>query len=81
MRRIIMVVTVWLVMVAMMLVIAIPVIAKNTGEQKAPGEEGPPVFSGFGQPGTASNVQHTDNGACVRHGGSTQPEDKTGGGC
>ncbi len=77
MRRIMLLVTVWMVMVTMMVVLAMPVIAKNVGR----GDQGPPVFSGFGKPGTASSVQHTDNGACVRHGGSTQPEDKTGGGC
>ena len=46
MGRILMVVTVWLVMAAMMLLIAIPVIAKNSGNQKEPGEQGPPSISG-----------------------------------
>jgi predicted metal-binding membrane protein len=46
MGRIIMVVTVWLVMAAMMLVIALPVIAKNSGEQKQAGVQGPPALSG-----------------------------------
>jgi hypothetical protein len=84
MGRIIMVVTVWLVMAAMLLVIALPVIAKNTGDQKGQGSQGPPAISGFGNPNTASNVRHNQfgtNGACVAHGGSTLPEDETGGGC
>jgi hypothetical protein len=78
MGRIIMVVTVWLVMVAMMLVIALPVIAKNT---KDPGDEF--WVSGQGNPGTpASDVGHSDAGACVTHRGDTTPTGKrTGGGC
>jgi hypothetical protein len=79
MGRIIMVVTVWLVMVAMMLVIAIPVIAKNSGEQKGPGN-GPPEFSGGGNPRTSSEVRHNNEGACVFHRGETTGT-TTGGGC
>jgi hypothetical protein len=80
MGRIIMVVTVWLVMAAMMLVIALPVIAKNTGEQKGQGNQGPPRLSGQGKPGTSSIVSHSDEGACVTHKGLTT-EKTTGGGC
>jgi hypothetical protein len=75
MGRIIMVVTVWLVMAAMMLIIAIPVIAK--GNDKEPGEQGPPSQSGTGNPGTSPDVFHGNGGACVVH-----PTGKTtGGGC
>jgi len=74
MGRIIMLVTVWLVMAAMMLIIAIPVIAK--GNDKAPGEQGPPSLSGTGNPATSPEVSH-DNGACVVH----QTGKTTGGGC
>jgi hypothetical protein len=74
MVRIIMVVTVWLVMAAMMLVIAIPVIAKNT---KEPGEQGPPPISGNGNPDTSSDVHHINGSACVVHKTGKQ----TGGGC
>jgi hypothetical protein len=77
MRRIMMVVTVWLVMVAMMLVIALPVIAKNT---KDPDE--PAFTSGFGNPGTSSVVGHSDEtkGVCVTHQGDTMGK-LTGAGC
>ena len=81
MGRIIMVVTVWLVMVAMMLVLALPVIAKNT---KDPGEQPPFWVSGQGNPNTssASDVIHSDEGVCVVHRGDTTPTGKTtGGGC
>jgi hypothetical protein len=81
MGRIIMVVTVWLVMAAMMLLIALPVIAKNRDIR--PGEEGPPGppnISGFGKPGTSSDVIHSDEGACVVHQGTTTGK-TTGGGC
>jgi hypothetical protein len=74
MGRIIMVVTVWLVMAAMMLVIALPVIAKNEGR----GDQGPPFSSGMGKPGTSSEVIH-DDGACVLHQGQTVKQ--TGGSC
>ena len=77
MGRIIMVVTLWLVMAAMMLVIALPVIAKNN---KEPGEQGPPRVSGNGNPGTSSVVVHGDEGACVIHRGDTTGR-TTGGGC
>ena len=80
MGRIIMVVTVWLVMLAMMLVIAIPVIADNSGEQKVPGNQGPPEFSGGGHPRTSSEVRHNNEGACVFHRGETTGT-TTGGGC
>jgi hypothetical protein len=80
MGRIIMVVTVWLVMAAMMLLIALPVIAKNSGEQKGPGNQGPPRSSGLANQGTSSNVSHSDEGACVDiHGDTTGKLD--GGGC
>jgi hypothetical protein len=79
MGRIIMVVTVWLVMAAMMLVLALPVIAKNT---KDPGEQPPFWVSGHGNPGTSSDVIHSDEGVCVVHRGDTTPTGKTtGGGC
>jgi hypothetical protein len=74
MGRIMMVVTVWLVMAAMMLVIAIPVIAKNS---KEPGEQGPPFRSGDGNPGTSPGVYHVNDSACVVH----QTGKETGGGC
>ena len=74
MGRIIMVVTVWLVVAAMMLLIALPVIAKNT---KDPGQQGPPITSGNGNPDTSADVHHINGSACVLH-----PTDKeTGGGC
>ena len=83
MGRIIMVVTVWLVMAAMMLVIALPVIAKNSNQFDGPGGgEGPAFRTGFGNPGTSSDVLHSDEGACVVHQGDTTPTAKrTGGGC
>jgi hypothetical protein len=74
MGRIIMVVTVWLVMAAMMLIIALPVIAKN---DKDPGEQGPPFQSGSGNPDTSPDVFHVNGAACVVH----QTEKTTGGGC
>ena len=77
MGRIIIVVTVWLVMAAMMLLIALPVIAKNS---KDPGEQGPPDFSGGGNPRTSSEVRHNNEGACVFHRGETTGT-TTGGGC
>jgi hypothetical protein len=80
MGRIIMVVTVWLVMAAMLLVIALPVIADNSGEQKGPGNQGPPDFSGEGNRGTSSVVRHNNEGACVFHRGETTGT-TTGGGC
>ena len=80
MGRIIMVVTVWLVMAAMMLVIALPVIAKNTGDQQGQGNQGPFWRSGNGNPGTSSDVQHSGEGACVVHQGTTTGK-TTGGGC
>jgi hypothetical protein len=80
MGRIIMVVTVWLVMAAMLLVIALPVIAKNTGDQRGPDNQGPPFISGRANPGTSSDVFHSDEGACVRHQGTTTAK-QTGGGC
>jgi hypothetical protein len=81
MGRIIMVVTVWLVMAAMMLVIAIPVIGKNANQPDGPGGgEGPPSLSGQAKPGTSSFVSHSDEGACVTHKGLTT-EKTTGGGC
>jgi hypothetical protein len=80
MGRIIMVVTVWLVMAAMMLVIALPVIAKNTGEQKGHDNQGPPRISGQANRGTSSDVLHSDQGACVVHQGTTTGK-TTGGGC
>jgi hypothetical protein len=76
MGRILMVVTVWLVMAAMMLIIAIPVIAKNT---KPPGEQGPPPQSGGGNPDTSPEVFHDNSGACVLH--PTGKETGGGGGC
>ena len=81
MGRILMVVTVWLVMAAMMLVIALPVIAKNTNQEDGPGGGGgPPFRSGNGHPGTSSDVIHSDEGACVVHQGTTTGK-TTGGGC
>ena len=85
MGRIIMVVTVWLVMVAMMLVIALPVIADNSGEQKVPGVQGPPLESGGGN-ANSSSVLHkpvvspdgATGGTCVLHQGGTG---KVTGGC
>jgi hypothetical protein len=77
MGRIIMVVTVWLVMAAMMLIIALPVIAKNI---KGPDQQGPPVRSGLAIPGTSSNVEHNDEGACVDIHGDTTGK-LVGGGC
>jgi hypothetical protein len=83
-RTMLLLVAVWLVMAAMMVVLAVPVLAANTGDQKGQGNQGPPAISGFGNPNTASNVRHNQfgtNGACVAHRGSTLPEDETGGGC
>jgi hypothetical protein len=78
MGRIIMVVTVWLVMAAMMLVIALPVIAKNN--KAGPGDQF--WVSGQGNRGTSSDVIHSEEGACVIHRGDTTPTGKTtGGGC
>jgi hypothetical protein len=79
MGRILMVVTVWLVMAAMMLVIAMPVIADNSGEQKGHGNQGPPSQSGGGNPGTSPDVYHDNSGACVLH--PTGKETGGGGGC
>jgi hypothetical protein len=80
MGRIITVVTVWLDMVAMMLIIALPVIGKTIGF--VPGQGGPPFRSGNGHPGTSSDVIHSDEGACVTHKGDTTGTGKeTGGGC
>ena len=80
MGRIITVVTVWLDMVAMMLIIALPVIGKTIGF--VPGQGGPPPISGNGNPGTSSDVIHSDEGACVTHKGDTTGTGKeTGGGC
>ena len=82
MGRIIMVVTVWLVMAAMMLVIALPVIGKTIGHDPGQGNQGPPFRSGNGNPGTSSDVIHSDEGACVIHKGDTTGTGKqTGGGC
>ena len=78
MGRIIMVVTVWLVMAAMMLVIALPVLGKTIRFE--PGQGGPPPLSGRGNPGTSSDVIHSDEGACVVHQGTTTGR-TTGGGC
>jgi hypothetical protein len=78
MGRIMMVVTVWLVMVAMMLIIALPVIGKTIRFE--PGQGGPPPLSGRGNPGTSSDVIHSDEGACVVHQGTTTGR-TTGGGC
>jgi hypothetical protein len=80
MGRIIMVVTVWLVMAAMLLVIAIPVLAKNTNQQDGPGGGGPPDISGQAKEGTSSWVGHVGGGACVTHKGLTT-EKTTGGAC
>jgi hypothetical protein len=82
MGRIIMVVTVWLVMAAMMLLIALPVIAKNTNQEDGPGGgDGPPRLSGQAKEGTSSWVGHAGGGAvCVTHKGLTT-EKTTGGGC
>jgi hypothetical protein len=77
MGRIIVVVTVWLIMAAMMLVIALPVFGKTIGFE--PGQ-GPPFRSGNGNPGTSSDVIHSDEGACVVHQGDTMGR-TTGGGC
>jgi hypothetical protein len=78
MGRIIMVVTVWLVMAAMMLVIALPVIAKNTNQEDGPGGGGgPPRQSGYGNEDTAPDVYHVNDSACVLH----QTGKETGGGC
>ena len=80
MGRIIMVVTVWLVMVAMMLVIALPVIGKTIRFEPGQGNQGPPPISGRGNPGTSSDVLHGPEGACVVHQGTTTGR-TTGGGC
>jgi hypothetical protein len=81
MGRIIMVVTVWLVMAAMLLLIALPVIAKNSNQQDGPGGgDGPPSLSGQAKPGTSSVVSHTDEGACVDIHGDTTGK-LVGGGC
>jgi hypothetical protein len=82
MRRIMLVVTVWLVMAAMMVILAIPVLAVDTGNQKGAGNQGPPISSGDGNPDTSSRVVHSQDqggGACVRHRNSTQPEDLSSG--
>jgi hypothetical protein len=80
MGRIITVVTVWLDMVAMMLIIALPVLGKTIGF--VPGQGGPPFRSGNGHPGTSSDVIHSDEGACVTHKGDTTGTGKeTAGGC
>jgi hypothetical protein len=81
MGRILMVLTVWLVMAAMMLLIALPVIAKNRDiNPDDEGPPGPPNISGSGHPGTSSDVIHSDEGACVVHQGTTTGK-TTGGGC
>jgi hypothetical protein len=78
MGRIIMVVTVWLVMAAMMLLIALPVIAKNSNQTDGPGGgDGPPRVSGDGNSGTSPSVHHVNDSACVLH----QTGKETGGGC
>jgi hypothetical protein len=64
-----------LVMAAMMLVIALPVLAKNT---KDPGDQF--WVSGLAIPGTSSNVEHNDEGACVDIHGDTTGK-LVGGGC
>jgi hypothetical protein len=82
MGRIIMVVTVWLVMVAMMLVIALPVLGKTFNHEPGQGNQGPFWRSGNGNEDTSSDVIHTGEGACVVHRGDTTPTGKTtGGGC
>ena len=74
MGHIIMVVTVWLVM-------ALPVIAKNSNQWDGPGGgQGPPHKSGFGKADTASDVYHNPEGACVDIHGDTTGK-STGGGC
>jgi hypothetical protein len=86
MGRIIMVVTVWLVMAAMMVAMAMPVLAKTTGEQRGPGNQGPPVETG--SVGTNNNhgsvvIPKLGNnpGACVDHYGGGSSGGPTGGGC
>ena len=77
MGRIIMVVTVWLVMAAMMLLIAIPVLADAEGQPP-----GPPTTSGDTDQASGSIVDHTDQGPCVRHfGGGAALGKTTGPGC
>ena len=71
-----------LVMAGMMVILAMPVLADNSGNQKGPGNQGPPLFSGNGNPGTSSKVFHNlfgSPGACADHGGNTQQG--TGGAC
>ena len=80
MGRIIMVVTVWLVMAAMMLVIALPVLGKTFNHEPGQGNQGPFWRSGNGNPGTSSDVIHSGEGACVVHQGTTTGK-TTGGGC
>ena len=67
MGRIIMVVTVWLVMAAMMLVIALPVLGKTFNHEPGQGNQGPFWRSGNGNEGTSSDVIHV-GGACVDEG-------------
>ena len=77
MRRIMLVATVWLVMAAMMTILAIPVLADNTKGSGKP----PSVWtSGHTTPGNASAVDHSPLGACVEHQATTTGK-TTGGGC
>jgi hypothetical protein len=59
-KRIMMVLTVMVIMVAMLVAMAVPAFAANSRDQVGPGNQGPPVFSGslFGSPGEGARVDH-----------------------
>ena len=82
MKRIIMIVTVALVMAAMMLAMALPVLADTSGDQRGPGNQGPPFVTGDFDHPNGSSVVHFDEGPCVFHFGGGNAEGRaTGGGC
>jgi hypothetical protein len=81
MKRIIMMLTVALVMAAMMLAMAMPVLADTTGDQVGPGNQGPPATTGDFDHPRGSIVLHLDEGACVFHFGGGSSGGVTGGGC
>jgi hypothetical protein len=86
MRRIIMLFVVAMVIAAMMLAMAMPVLAKTTGDQRGPGNQGPPDETGS----VGTNNSHgsvvipkllNNPGACVDHYGGGSSGGATGGGC
>jgi hypothetical protein len=66
-----------LVMAAMMLAMALPVLA-----DRDPQPPGPPSMTGDFDNANGSLVSHSDQGACVEHfGGGNSTDNSTGGGC